>query len=128
MLEHVTQQQGYLFLRECYRVLKPAGVLRVGVPDIKRIWEMCSVPQIFTDYAVERGGSPTIAVENVIFKFDHKSAYTADLLDTMLRAIGFWTVAANRWDRTPFAEFQPALDSHHKIRSSGLNECDRQRK
>jgi len=114
MLEHVTQQQGYRFLQECHRILKTGGVLRVGVPDIARILEMCSIPQVFNDYAIERGGSATIAVENVIFKFEHQSIYTAELLDAMLRAIGFKTILANRWDQSPFEEFSSALAVHHK--------------
>jgi len=114
MLEHVTQHQGFRFLKDCFRVLKPGGVLRVGVPDIKRILDMCSVPQVFTDYAIERGGSPGIAVENVIFKFEHQSAYTRDLLDAMLRCIGFITMDAQRWDQSPFEELHSALSSHHK--------------
>ncbi|GAB4517395.1 MAG: hypothetical protein OHK0046_23910 [Anaerolineae bacterium] len=34
ILEHLTQQQGRHLLRECYRVLKPDGIIRVVVPDL----------------------------------------------------------------------------------------------
>lgn len=33
MLEHLTYKEGVSFLRECRRVLKPDGVMRVAVPD-----------------------------------------------------------------------------------------------
>lgn len=34
MLEHVTRDQAQFILRECHRVLKPGGTLRVVVPDV----------------------------------------------------------------------------------------------
>lgn len=37
LLEHFPKSQAPLFLRECYRVLKPKGFLRVVVPDLEQI-------------------------------------------------------------------------------------------
>lgn len=37
LLEHLDADHGGLFLRECYRVLKPNGVIRVVVPDLEQI-------------------------------------------------------------------------------------------
>jgi predicted SAM-dependent methyltransferase len=37
VLEHFSKDDGVKFLRDCYRVLKPGGVLRVVVPDLERI-------------------------------------------------------------------------------------------
>jgi len=34
MLEHLTNTEGIEFLKDCYRVLKPGGVMRVLVPDL----------------------------------------------------------------------------------------------
>jgi predicted SAM-dependent methyltransferase len=35
VLEHFPRQQGLGFLRECWRVLKPGGLLRCAVPDLE---------------------------------------------------------------------------------------------
>jgi predicted SAM-dependent methyltransferase len=35
MLEHLHKDDAIFVLKECYRVLKPKGVLRVLVPDLK---------------------------------------------------------------------------------------------
>ena len=37
VLEHFDKSQGEHFIRECYRVLKKEGVLRVVVPDLEQI-------------------------------------------------------------------------------------------
>lgn len=37
VLEHLSPQDGQHLLEECYRVLKPGGVLRIVVPDLEQI-------------------------------------------------------------------------------------------
>jgi predicted SAM-dependent methyltransferase len=37
VLEHFSKAGGAAFIRECFRVTKPGGVIRVAVPDLERI-------------------------------------------------------------------------------------------
>jgi len=37
VLEHFTEPAGLQFLRECFRVTRPGGLIRVAVPDLERI-------------------------------------------------------------------------------------------
>lgn len=37
MLEHLTLSQGKYFINECYRILKPEGVLRISTPDLTKL-------------------------------------------------------------------------------------------
>jgi predicted SAM-dependent methyltransferase len=37
VLEHFTKKQGEFFIKECFRVLKKNGVLRIVVPDLEQI-------------------------------------------------------------------------------------------
>lgn len=39
ILEHFTEKEGKHVLGECYRVLKPGGILRIRVPDHARFWK-----------------------------------------------------------------------------------------
>lgn len=40
LLEHFSKADGLVFLRECFRLLKPGGTIRVAVPDLERIAEL----------------------------------------------------------------------------------------
>jgi len=40
MLEHLRRSDAKAFLEECYRVLKPLGIIRVGVPDLEKICQI----------------------------------------------------------------------------------------
>ena len=37
VLEHLRRPDAQFFMRECFRVLKPGGILRVAVPDLEQI-------------------------------------------------------------------------------------------
>jgi predicted SAM-dependent methyltransferase len=37
VLEHFSRRDGEKFIRECYRVLKPGGIIRIAVPDLEQI-------------------------------------------------------------------------------------------
>ncbi len=40
LLEHIRREHVSAFLKECFRVLKPCGIIRIGVPDLERICEL----------------------------------------------------------------------------------------
>jgi predicted SAM-dependent methyltransferase len=37
VLEHFSKNDGELFMQECYRVLKPGGIIRIAVPNLEEI-------------------------------------------------------------------------------------------
>jgi len=39
LIEHLTIEEGVAFLKECRRILKPGGMVRIGTPDIKKMIE-----------------------------------------------------------------------------------------
>ncbi len=40
VLEHLRRSDAAALLAECYRVLKPCGIVRVGVPDLEKICQL----------------------------------------------------------------------------------------
>lgn len=37
VLEHFSKRDGLIFMKECFRVLKPNGIIRIAVPDLETI-------------------------------------------------------------------------------------------
>jgi predicted SAM-dependent methyltransferase len=85
LLEHLHYDEGIKFLKECYRILKPGGLMRIVLPDlegeakkyIKQI-EKGKTKQNFTDEFVK-----------LFFSYGHKWMYDRFSLSKILRDIGF---------------------------------------
>lgn len=56
VLEHLTTNEGARMLAECFRVLKPGGIVRVAVPDLE------GIARAYLDAlaVAEAGGDPTL--------------------------------------------------------------------
>jgi predicted SAM-dependent methyltransferase len=89
LLEHLPVEAGDRFMQECFRVLKPGGILRVGVPDAGRLIQ---------SYAGNRGylenlhpGRPTalIAVQELFYWHRHCAMFDVETLEFFFRASGF---------------------------------------
>lgn len=97
-LEHLFKQDALRLLRECHRVLKSGGIVRICVPDLA--------------YAVSLyvAGEKEKMLENYFFVEDkesflarHKYMYDFELLKSLLEKIGFSQVVccAYRQGKTP---------------------------
>lgn len=86
-LEHVNGANGFRFMEEAYRILKPDGVLRICVPHLDRIQDVAHCRDLIVGHG-------------------HEMVYNLSNLVTMLQIAGFATVT-----ETGRAE----CDSHHKV-------------
>jgi predicted SAM-dependent methyltransferase len=89
MVEHITPQQGWNFLDECYRILKPDGVIRIVIPDFVKNWR-----DMNDDYRVVNSGVTGAKTDkdharSIIFGHGHQSMWTAPMMSCVLEAIGF---------------------------------------
>ena len=87
LVEHLTGPEGFRFMRECHRILKPGGVLRICVPTLK--------DEMTNEHRAD-----------LILGHGHKMVYCRESLRMMLRTAGFIGVGA-----TGFKE----CDGHHRI-------------
>jgi predicted SAM-dependent methyltransferase len=99
VLEHVDQQDGLAMLMECYRILKPGGVLRITTPDLG----------YFARNAVENDLDGR-EINLIFYGHGHKHIYSRASLQDAMSDAGF--------ENMTFSEYQDKgstlgkLDSH----------------
>jgi predicted SAM-dependent methyltransferase len=89
-LEHLTLREGIAFLRECFRILVPKGVLRISTPDVKYLI-FCYNNKILTTWNDE-DWSPRTACQMLnggMSNWGHKFLYDEEEIFLVLRHVGF---------------------------------------
>jgi len=122
LLEHITQKDAYNFLKECHRVLKLDGVIRIVIPDLRKIYEGCNQDYLnFISVFFPAGTKMKLqdAIEAIIFKHNHQSYWNSELLVTVLSIIGF-KCSIERYRESRMPELQD-IDGHWKV--MGFERC-----
>ena len=100
MIEHIPWRDGLRMLKECRRVLKPAGVLRIATPDLVVMAGLLTdhreiarrYVEWLQDFAL-RGSVPirstAFAINIAFHSFGHKFLYDAETLELTMRVAGF---------------------------------------
>lgn len=104
-LEHLSRDAGRGFLTECHRVLRPNGIIRIVVPDLRHVVADYVEGRIPADDFVERLG---VLYEDTsgslrkrlspFFQFPHKCMYDHPRLIEILNEIGFNASARRAFD------------------------------
>jgi hypothetical protein len=125
VIEHVPFLQGLGFFRECWRILRPGGVLRVGFPDVGRFLlcvsgelEFSMAALVYANALAEREGSdlPTApprrvraALEQLLTGWGHQAAWTEQTAASSLLVAGFSEVRRCAYGQGELG----AIDGHH---------------
>jgi predicted SAM-dependent methyltransferase len=110
LLEHLTLRQGVAVLSECYRILQPGGVLRIGVPDTgSYIRSYIQGGRGLIEMVRPGRPTPLIAMQEIFYWYGHRSMYDFETLAMTCRAVGF----ANEIEQRPFGDsrLRPAPDT-----------------
>jgi SAM-dependent methyltransferase len=100
VLEHFALADGIPLLDECFRVLKPGGIVRFGVPDFGKY--LVSYAGDRHELETLRPGRPTpmLALAEVVLAHGHRSAWDGETLTAVLRDAGFVDVVVKAWGQT----------------------------
>lgn len=106
MIEHVTYEQGLFMLRECHRVLRSRGRIRVSTPNIKFLIELYSEEKSQTQKNYIRWASEkfirsgvatdTMVINNFVRDWGHLFIYDEKTLRHSLELAGFEDVESFR--------------------------------
>ncbi len=104
-LEHFTKEDGLKFLKECYRVLKKDGVIRILVPDLECIINEYNKGIIRSDDFIHSllvlYDKNSNRIKNKLapfFQYPHKCMYDAKTLIIILNDLGFSTTSKIGFD------------------------------
>lgn len=108
LLEHLPFTAGVRLLRECRRVLRQSGIVRVGVPDLDRY----IASYLGQDDIIERvrPGRPTraLALGEPFFLYGHRCMYDFETMRHALLGAGFTHVEHSSFG---LGRLQPSPDS-----------------
>ena len=105
-LEHLSKDDGEHLLAECYRTLKPGGIIRIVVPDLKRFVEQYLGGEFssrdFIDSlgvgSIEPGDSWIKKLLAPYVRFPHRCMYDPQSLLQTLQGLGFETEIRSPFD------------------------------
>lgn len=95
MLEHVPYDVAIHVVRECRRVLRPGGVLRVSVPDVRKFVDFYNRLPSHSRFDKYQLGA--VAISRLTQCDAHLSVWDAPTLIGLLREVGFREVVEQRY-------------------------------
>lgn len=125
-IEHIPYIDGLKMLRECHRVLKTGGVVRIATPDIQLTHKLLHAPltpelESYVLWSNRTFGSADGGAENVTsaihvvnrlqHEWGHQFLYDQDTLAASLRKVGF----------TETAECSPSKSEHPALTNIDLH-------
>ncbi len=112
VLEHFSLSDGLQLIDDSFRVLRPGGVLRIGVPDAGAYAHSYTRGGTGVIERVRPGRpTPMMAFAEIFYSHGHRWMYDAETLAYVMSAAGFTSVAER-----PFGEsaISPAPDSESR--------------
>jgi predicted SAM-dependent methyltransferase len=124
MIEHVCWKDGLFMLRECRRVLKPGGKIRVATPDLKVLLDLYAgkggpmgeqyihwVTDKFLDGVPDY--KPQFVINNAFDNWGHRFLYDAEVLTLALQQARFDAIRQVRTGESDDPQLR-GLESHGK--------------
>lgn len=104
-LEHLTKEDGIRLLRECHRMLKPKGVLRLSMPNLDEIVRRYNNNDLYTMPGVWEPQSVCDMINEGMRSWGHQYVWNYSELRRVLSDIGF-TSYRMPWRHSDYKDLQ----------------------
>ena len=102
MIEHIPYEKGVFMLRECHRILKPSGTIRISTPDLGVLLGLYNskpdsrqaqyIKWITDQFLQVRIYRASLVINNAFRNWNHQFLYDSDLLQMVMKEAGFDTI------------------------------------
>ena len=106
-IEHVTREDARKILNQCFRVLRPGGVLRITTPDLRNLVDAYLKNDLERWNSVEfHPGTGCQLVNEGMRSWDHKFLYDLEELTLLLKEVGFNEITSCQWRESSHHDLQ----------------------
>ena len=110
-VEHLTLAEGLGFMRECRRVLRPEGILRLSTPNLDWVWQTHYKP--FLEMTDQEWLLGCLEMNRAFHGWGHRFLYNRRTLSLALSAAGFREVRPATYGASSVVELQD-LERHER--------------
>jgi len=100
LIEHMTYLKGMEMLRECYRVLRPGGTIRIATPDLDMLIDLGKLKKSDMQKKYIKWITDTFlpgintykacfVINNAFRNYGHKFLYNGEVLQNVMEQVGF---------------------------------------
>lgn len=108
-IEHLNREEGFNFLKECYRILKSDGIIRLTVPDtellVKKYLDNTIGEYKHVNIGVENSPDNTQSLFELLLA-GHKTIYDFNSLSKLLTKTGFINIEKKEFNKSRSKEIE----------------------
>ena len=131
IFEHISYRDGSRFIKECYRILKPEGRIRISTPDLAFLIRLYNEPESdvskrYIKFTIDafinepKVCARAVVVNNFFYNWGHQFIYDYEMLEYTLQAAGFKKVIRFKPGDSHDLHLK-GLESHGKIIGEEFN-------
>jgi len=134
LLEHLEHREGVCFLRECFRIIKTGGTIRIATPDLRFLVDLYNsdkneIQEQYISWAVKSFlpdvsvCQDTYVINNFFHNWGHKFIYDFKILEDTMNKAGFINIKCCKVGESENPELR-GIESHHLFIPAVFNELE----